>query len=183
MQTMHWLLNIFGWSVNIDAIKTIKKSVIIEAPHTSNWDFVLGMMAAISTGIKFRFIIKKEWNKPILGSVLKQLGAIFIDRSKSIGLTQQIIAQFKTMDEGHIIFTPEGTRSRVKKWKSGFYTIAHEAQLPISVAYIDYASKRIGIDHTLYPSGNMKEDGKKIKDFYQQISPKHSQNFNPDWSI
>jgi len=173
----------FGWSVNIDAITTIKKSVIIQAPHTSNWDFVLGIMAALSTGIKFRFIIKKEWNKPIIGSLLQQLGAIFIDRSKSTGLTQQIIAQFKTMEEGHIIFTPEGTRSRVTQWKSGFYIIAHEAQLTISLAYIDYASKRIGIDHTLYPTGNMKEDGKKIRKFYQKISPKNGENFNPDWTI
>jgi len=180
---MHWLLKILGWSVNIDAIKTIKKSVIIEAPHTSNWDFILGIMAALSTGIKFRFIIKKEWNKPIIGYVLKQLGVIFIDRSKSTGLTQQIIAQFKTMEEGHIIFTPEGTRSRVNQWKSGFYITAHEAQLPISLAYIDYASKKIGIDHTLYPTGNMKKDGKKIKEFYQQISPKNPQNFNPNWTI
>tara|TARA_Y100001935_G_C17237634_1_gene473881 strand:- start:320 stop:862 length:543 start_codon:yes stop_codon:yes gene_type:complete len=180
---MHWLLNIFGWSVNIDAIKTIKKSVIIEAPHTSNWDFILGIMAALSTGIKFRFIIKKEWDKPIIGKQLQRLGAIFIDRSKSSGLTQQIITQFKTMNEGHIIFTPEGTRSRIEKWKSGFYTIAHEAQLPISVAYIDYASKRIGIDHILYPSGNIKEDCIKIQEFYQQISPKNPQNFNPDWTI
>ena len=180
---MKWLLKLFGWSIDITQIKSVKKSVIIEAPHTSNWDFIIGILAAISSEIKFHFIIKKEWDKPIIGSLLLGLGAIFINRSRASGLTQQIIEQFNKAKEGHIIFTPEGTRSRVNKWKTGFYTVAHEAKIPISVGYIDYKEKKIGIAYTFYPTGNMKDYCLKLKSFYETIHPKNNQNFQPDWSI
>ena len=178
----NWL-KLLGWTLSIDELKKVKKSIIIEAPHTSNWDFFIGILAAKSSGIKFHFIIKKEWNKPFIGPLLRTLGAIFIDRSQATGLTKQISETFKKMHEGHIIFTPEGTRSRVKKWKTGFYFIAHESHVPISVAYIDYKEKRIGIDHTFYPSGNIHHDCIRLRKFYSTIHPKNNANYNPDWLI
>ena len=172
-----------GWTLDIHALSQIKKSIIIEAPHTSNWDFFIGILAAKASGIKFYFIIKKEWEKPILGVLLKKLGAIFIDRYQTTGLTNKITEIFKKMPEGHIIFTPEGTRSRVKKWKTGFYFVAHESHLPISVGYIDYKEKKVGIDHTFYPSGNIQDDCEKLRKFYQTIHPKNKKNYAPDWII
>ncbi|RAP24702.1 acyltransferase [Candidatus Marinamargulisbacteria bacterium SCGC AG-343-K17] len=180
---MTYLLKLFGWKLNIEAIKNTQKSIIIAAPHTSNWDFIVGICAALASGIKFHFIIKKEWNKPIIGYLLLKLGAIFIDRSKPTGLTQQLVEKYRTMSEGHLIFTPEGTRSRVEKWKSGFYIIAHESRLPISVGYINYKEKSIGIDHTFYPTGNIEDDCNKLRTFYQTISAKNPKNYNPNWKI
>mgnify|MGYP001325130490 CR=1 FL=1 len=176
-------LKIFGWKLNINAIKSTPKSIIIAAPHTSNWDFIVGICAALASGIKFHFIIKKEWNKPIIGQLLLKLGAIFIDRSKPTGLTQQMVEKYRSMTDGHLIFTPEGTRSKVQKWKSGFYIIAHESQLPISVGYINYKNKTIGIDHTFYPTGNMVDDCKKLRTFYESITPKNKNNYNANWEI
>ena len=85
------------------------------APHTSNWDFFIGILATKISQLKILFIIKNEWNLPIIGVILKKLGAIFVDRNKSSGLTKIISKKLCEMHSGHIIFTPEGTRSAVKK--------------------------------------------------------------------
>ena len=173
----------FNWKINIEPLKNIKKSVIIQAPHTSNWDFFLGIIAAKKTKLKFKFVIKKSWNIFIIGPILTSLGAIFIDRSKSTGLTQNIIDQLKKMNEGHIIFTPEGTRSKVKKWKSGFYHIADNAHIPIAVGFIDYKEKAIGINNIFYPTGEIKKDLSLVREFYKKIKPRHPQNYEMNWTI
>ena len=114
---MKWLLKLFGWSIDITQIKSVKKCYY--RLHTSNWDFIIGILAAISSEIKFHFIIKKRWDKPIIGSLLLGLGAIFINRSRASKQLNKLLKQFNKAKEGHIIFTPEGTRSRVNKWKTG----------------------------------------------------------------
>ncbi|MEK9727607.1 MAG: 1-acyl-sn-glycerol-3-phosphate acyltransferase, partial [Candidatus Margulisiibacteriota bacterium] len=156
---------------------------IIQAPHTSNWDFILGIIAAKKTNLNFRFIIKNSWNIFIIGWALKRLGAIFIDRSKATGLTQQIIGELKKAESGHIVFTPEGTRSIVKKWKTGFYVVAHNAHIPIAVGYIDYKTKTIGINQLIYPTGDIKKDLTPIQRFYEKITPKNPTNYEPFWEI
>tara|TARA_A100001015_G_scaffold321464_1_gene452353 strand:+ start:3241 stop:3780 length:540 start_codon:yes stop_codon:yes gene_type:complete len=179
---MNWL-KLIGWRLDVNALKDIKKSIIIEAPHTSNWDFIIGIIAAKASNINFYFIIKKEWNIPVIGPLLANLGAIFIDRVNPSGVTSLIATKLKKMPNGHVIFTPEGTRSKVKKWKSGFYIIAKQAGIPISVAYVDYKEKKIGVDHTFIPSGNIKSDCKKLRDFYKTVTPKNSDNYDPNWII
>ena len=176
-------LTLFGWKVNVEKIKPVKKSIIIEAPHTSNWDFFIGIIAALSINLKFKFLIKKEWNKPIIGKLLSKLGAIFIDRSKKTGVTEEIASLLNQIEEGHIIFTPEGTRSKREKWKTGFYYIALNAQLPISIAYIDYKSKQLGIHDVIHPTGNINEDCNILRDFYKTITPKNKQNYEKNWKI
>ncbi len=177
------LLSLIGWTLDVKALNNVKKSIIIEAPHTSNWDFIIGILAAKASKITFYFIIKKEWNLPILGHFLKKLGAIFVDRTQATGITTTIANKLKEMPNGHIIFTPEGTRSRVNKWKSGFYIIAKEANIPISIGYIDYKTKRIGIHNILSPTGNMALDCKKLREFYKTITPKNKKNYDPNWTI
>ena len=180
---MKLFTSFFKWSVDVHHLKDVKKSVIIQAPHTSNWDFILGIIAAKKIGLKFKFIIKDSWNKPIIGDLLNYLGAIFIDRSKSTGLTQNIAKELKKIDVGHIIFTPEGTRSNVTKWKSGFYHVAYNAQIPISVGYIDYKEKKIGIASVFYPTGEMSKDLEDVRRFYSKVNAKHPNNYHSDWAI
>ena len=103
--------------------------------------------------------------------ILLNLGAIFINRSKSSGLTQRIAEAAKKMNHGHFIFTPEGTRSKVSKWKSGFYHIAHNAHIPIAIGYIDYKHKKIGIHDVFYPSGNINADMAQYRNFLIQSNP------------
>lgn len=172
-----------GWQVDVSKLETIPKSIIIQAPHTSNWDFFVGIIAAKKSKIPFRFIIKDAWNIPIIGTILLKLGAIFINRSKSSGLTQRIAEAAKKMNQGHFIFTPEGTRSKVSKWKSGFYHIAHNAHMPIAIGYIDYKHKKIGIHDVFYPSGNIKADMATYRDFFNTVQPKHTKNYDPNWEI
>lgn len=179
---MNWL-KLLGWELDLDTFKEVEKSIIIEAPHTSNWDFFFGILAALQSDVNFYFIIKKEWNLPFLGSIFKKMGAIFIDRSKPTGLTMKITEKLKLMPNGHIIFTPEGTRSRVKKWKSGFYHIAIQSNLPISVGYIDYQKKKIGIHHIFYPSGDIEKDCEKLRSFYNSVTPKNKNNYTSNWVI
>ena len=173
----------FGWNVDISPLKDTKKAIIIEAPHTSNWDFFIGIYAALKLKLPFKFIIKNSWNIPIIGSILKGLGAIFIDRSKSSGLTKELSHQMKDIKNGYLVFTPEGTRSRVDKWKTGFYHIAINSNLPIAIGYIDYKTKKIGIHNIFYPTNNIQDDFNKIREFYKTISAKKPQNFNKNWYI
>jgi len=175
--------NFFGWDVDITPLKDAQKAIIIEAPHTSNWDFFIGIYAALKLKLPFKFIIKNNWDIPIIGSILKYLGAIFIDRAKSSGLTKQLSHQMADIENGYLVFTPEGTRSRVNKWKTGFYHIAKNSKLPIAIAYIDYKTKKIGIHNIFYPTNNMQEDFNKIRAFYKTINAKKPQNFNENWNI
>ncbi len=180
---MKLITSFYQWKINIEPLNGIKKSIIIQAPHTSNWDFFLGVIAAKKTKIPFRFIIKNSWNTFPIGVILKSLGAIFIDRSKSTGLTQTIVDELKKINEGHVIFTPEGTRSKVNKWKSGFYHIADNAHIPIAVGFIDYNKKEIGINNVFYPTGDINKDLEPIREFYKKIHPKHTKNYDMNWHI
>ena len=169
-------------TISIDPITKIKKALSFK-PHTPAIGISYGIIIGRLCKIKFKFLIKKEWNIFIIGKVLTYFGAIFIDRSKIEGTTRVISNQMKPLTEGHIVFTPEGTRSKVSKWKSGFYFIAFQSHIPISVGYIDYKTKTVGIDHILYPSGDIQKDCAKLKAFYKTVSPKNPNNYHPDWSI
>lgn len=173
----------FGWDVDLSPLKDTQKAIIIEAPHTSNWDFFIGIYAGLKLKLPFKFIIKNSWNMPIIGLILKGLGAIFIDRATSSGLTKELGYQMEKIKNGYLVFTPEGTRSRVNKWKTGFYHIAKNSKLPIAMAYIDYKTKKIGIHKIFYPTNNMQQDFNNIKEFYKTISAKKPQNFNKNWDI
>jgi len=156
--------------------------VAIAAPHTSNWDFVYALGAAILQDVKIYFSIKESLCKvPLLGRWLMWLGAIPIDRSsKGAGQVQQIkkfIDSQKTQSKNgrriFFLFTPEGTRSVVKKWKAGFYHIAQGCELPIFLAKVDYLSKETGVFHTFQPTGNKEEDIRAIQASYESIQGKY----------
>ena len=163
------LLKLAGWKVDITVTRR-DKCVICVAPHTSNFDFILGLLAYKSLGRKANFLMKKFWFFFPLNLILKSLGGIPVTRnSKSKnGLTQQIIEKFEKESYINLAVTPEGTRSAVTQWRTGFLFIAYGAKVPVQLGIIDYKSKTIIIRDEFYPSGNIEEDMKFVKAYYSQ---------------
>ena len=172
-----WIFKIVGWKAVV-TVEEPSKSVICVAPHTSNWDFVIGKLYYWSLGRKSGFLMKKSWFFFPVGNLLRSMNGIPVDRSKSTSVTDQVAEDFSNHDNFHVAITPEGTRSLVKKWKMGFYYIAVKANVPIQLAYIDYKKKEMGITGIIFPSGDEKADMAKITEFYKNITAKHPEKFN-----
>lgn len=172
------ILDLMGWRVTHPMPPGINKAVIIMAPHTSNWDFVIGRLGFASQGIKAKFIIKKESFFFPLGVVLRALGAVPVDRGMSTGTVKKITHYFTESEEFLLLITPEGTRRLVKKWKKGYYFIAQQAHVPIIMSFLDYRTKSGGLGPVLYPSGDYEADLKIIEDFYKDKQAKHPDKFN-----
>lgn len=162
------VLNLFGWNVEITAPRR-DKCVICVAPHTSNFDFILGLAAYRSLGRKANFLMKKFWFFFPLSILLKHFGGIPVIRNKHNGsLTESIIIDFKNRDYLNLAVTPEGTRSATGKWRTGFLYIAYGAGVPIQLGIIDYKNKKIIIREEYQPSGNIDLDMDNIKKYYKQ---------------
>ena len=171
-----YLFEMAGWKAVV-TVPEPPKSVICIAPHTSNWDFLIGKMYYWSLGRKSSFLMKKSWFFFPIGSLLKSMGGIPVDRSKRTSVTDQVADEFNKREFFHVAITPEGTRSLVKKWKMGFYYIAMKANVPIQLAYIDYAKKEMGITAIFYPTGDEENDLTKIQEFYKDVTPCHPELF------
>ena len=172
-----WILKLVGWTL-APMPEEPKKSVICIAPHTSNWDFPIGELSYWALGRKSSFLIKKSWFFFPLNYVFTALGGVPVDRSKRNSVTQQMVDEFNKRDYFHLAITPEGTRSLVNKWKMGFYYIAVSAQVPIQLAYFDYAKKEMGIKTVFYPTGDEQADMIKIQSYYLDVKGKFPEKFN-----
>ncbi len=159
--------------------------VAIAAPHTSNWDFIYALGAAVIQDVKIYFSIKDSLCKvPVLGSLLMWLGAMPIDRSsKGQGQVEQITAFIDSQKGNRVffLFTPEGTRGAVKKWKTGFYHVAQGCELPIFLAKVDYLSKETGVFHTFKLTGDKDDDIQAIQASYRSIHGKHINDQYPPY--
>ncbi len=171
------ILGVTGWKVVGKYPEGVHKFVIVAAPHTSNWDFVYARSALYILGIPVRFTIKKEIMKFPLGPLLRALGAIPIDRSpkmnKKASMVHAMIDLFKEKDKFCVMVTPEGTRSRARRWRTGFYHVAMGANVPLLLCFLDYKKKHVGVGPLFHPTGNMEEDIEKIKIFYRGITAKY----------
>jgi 1-acyl-sn-glycerol-3-phosphate acyltransferase len=167
-----------GWKITGDFPFQYKKCIVIEAPHTSNWDFLIGWLGFTSLGINVRFLIKKESFFWPVGGLLKKLGGIPVDRNKNNNMVEQIIRLYEQNDYMVITITPEGTRKKVDHWKRGFYYIALHSNVPIVLGYLDYEKKVGGVGPTLWPSGDFRKDWRMIEDFYRGKKGRHPENFN-----
>lgn len=166
-----------GWKINSVIPAGMKKCVIAAAPHTSNWDFVLGRLAYWDMGIKAKFLIKKEvFRFPFKWLIIK-MGGIPVDRKKSNKMVEQVVELFHQSDSFYLVITPEGTRKPVKHWKKGFYYIALNAGVPIALGYVDYARKEGGVGKVIIPNGNIDEQMKEIMEFYRDKTAKHPEKF------
>jgi 1-acyl-sn-glycerol-3-phosphate acyltransferase len=180
------IFRLYGWKVTHFLSGDVKQCVIVVAPHTSNWDFVFGMGAVKVMKIRLRFAIKKEWIRFPLKRLMLSLGALPIDRGKKTAGSEKkssveaMAELFKEHDVLRLVITPEGTRSKVEKWKTGFYHVAVNAKVPIALGFINYETKSCGIDKVFYPSGDLNADMKIIMDFYRNMKGKNPENFSLD---
>lgn len=175
-----FILKLGGFRLYNDFDVKMKNAVIIEAPHTSMWDFVIGRAGLWGLGINCHFLIKKELFFFPLGFVLRGLGAVPVNRGKDgKGFFDDIIKELKDNKNFSLVLTPEGTRKRTNNWKKGYYFIAQQSNKPIFMAWIDYKKKECGINPTpIYPTGNYSEDFVVIEGFYRGINAKHPEGFN-----
>ena len=173
-----WLLfDHLGWKEEY-TIERRDKCIIAVAPHTSNWDFLLGECYYAALGRRARFLMKREWFFWPLGCVLKRMGGIPVDRSRGNNMVVKTAAIFRQYDELNIVITPEGTRKRIEKWKRGFYYIAELAQVPVVLGFIDFKTRRCGYGPCFIPSGDFDKDWPMIEDFYRGMQGKTPGRFN-----
>ena len=176
------LLAIAGWKLDIRVpVKTIPKCVLIAAPHTTNWDFYYAVSAFWALDIPMKFFIKDSWTKPWYGVFIKALGGIGINRSQRSDMVGFGANQLKINDHLYLLNTPEGSRSYAEKWKTGFYYIALEANVPILLAYADYQKKMTGIGKVIDNVQNKTKEEvlQEIEAYYFDIKGKFPENYNP----
>jgi 1-acyl-sn-glycerol-3-phosphate acyltransferase len=170
---------VLGWR-EIGGVPKAKKFIVITAPHTSNWDFIIGKLFYCSQGVKPKFMIKAQWFKPPIGWLIRALGGVPVNRENASGSLLPLIKEIEKSDQFILNITPEGTRKKVRKWKKGFYKIAMETGLPLFLGKLDYKNKIIYINGDLfYPTGDYKKDAEIFYQFYKEnANGKHPENFD-----
>lgn len=171
------LFRILGWKVSGQFPESINKYIVIVAPHTSNWDFVIGVFgrAVLPEVRKAKFLGKKELFKPPFGWIFRALGGYPVDRSKNTNMVDTIVDIFNENEEFVLALAPEGTRKKVKKFKTGFYFIAQKSEIPIVMVGFDYGKKEIIIREPFYPSTDFETDMEAIMSFFSGIKGKISE--------
>ncbi|MFN0186658.1 MAG: 1-acyl-sn-glycerol-3-phosphate acyltransferase [Aquabacterium sp.] len=160
-------LRLAGWRVEGELPASARKCVLIAAPHTSNWDLPYTLMAAFILRLHPYWMGKASIFSPPFGALMRWLGGIAVNRGQSGNLVALSAAALVAADGPvQLIVPPQGTRSQVTQWKTGFYYIACTAGLPILMAYIDYPNRRVGIGPLFQPSGDIERDMLAIKAFY-----------------
>lgn len=173
-----WLgiLHLLGWKLEGDFPKG--SFVVVGAPHTSNWDFLYGRIALYAYNVRARYLIKQEWFRWPVSLFFSLTGGIPVNRDKTARITNRLSDQLQAIDDLKLVFPAEGTRSRVERWKTGFYWVAIETDLPIIMGFLDYKRKVAGVSKPFYPTGDKEKDFAMIQDFYKDITACVPENFN-----
>jgi len=172
------ILKLTGWHLNV-VLPEEKKFILIGAPHTSNWDFPLALLTFWTLDLRIHWVAKIQMFCGPLHYLFTALGGIPVDRSSSHGFIEQIAKRFDHTEKMVLTIAPEGTRSKTRYWKSGFYHIAVTANVPICFGYIDYSTRSLGFEQVIHPSGDLEADMKIIASFYKDIKGKRPQNQGP----
>jgi 1-acyl-sn-glycerol-3-phosphate acyltransferase len=168
-------LKIAGWRIEGELPANARKCVLIAAPHTSNWDLPYTLMAAFVLRLNVYWIGKASLFRAPFGAVMRWLGGIPVQREQSSNLVAASIKALKAAEGSvQLIVPPEGTRGKSTHWKSGFYYIALGAEVPILLAFMDYADKRAGLGPAFQPSGDIDRDMAAIKAYYALLRGKHA---------
>jgi 1-acyl-sn-glycerol-3-phosphate acyltransferase len=165
-------LKLIGWR-KVGRLPEFPRYVLIAAPHTSNWDAPISLAIVFAMRIKACWLVKHTAFRWPFRGLLGWLGAIPIDRTKSTDVVTQMVEELKKRAELVLMLSPEGTRKKVTRWKTGFYHIARGAGVPLVLAFLDYARKEGGLGPTVYPTGNLQADMAEILGFYATITGKH----------
>jgi 1-acyl-sn-glycerol-3-phosphate acyltransferase len=180
MRLLSWLvLKLGGWKV-VNVAPATGSYLIIAAPHTSNWDFPLGIAIAFHLRLKVYFIAKHTLFNGFAGPIMRWLGGVPLNRSASTNFVDASVEIYANSENLIFAIAPEGTRSSVGRWKTGFYHMAKGANVPLALAYFDFSKRVGGIGKMLNTTENIDADMQAIADFYEPIMGKYPNNFNPD---
>lgn len=170
---------LFGWFGFTETVTEPMpdKCIIALAPHTSNWDFIVGNLYSRARGFHCDFLMKKEWFFWPMGILMRRLGGIPVYRSRQMRSTDLIAEQAMQADKFRLCITPEGTRSAQPEWKKGFYYIALKAGLPILLYGLDFAERRIVCTKTIVPNGDVEGQMQEIKQYFSQFKGLHPEKF------
>lgn len=173
------VFKVAGWKMDGDIPAGIDKCVIIVAPHTSNFDYFIGMAAKYKLRLPILYLIKEEWLKRFLiGGLMKSSGAIGVTRSERKSMVDQMAELLQNGGKAALVFPPEGTRKLATKWKSGFYYVALKAKVPIVFAALNYGKKVVSVGAHFMPSGDYDKDMDIVRDFYRGVEARHPEKFS-----
>lgn len=175
-------LKVLGWKA-VGEVAPENKCIIIGAPHTSGWDFIISWLFYTSIGGKANVLVKKEFFFWPVGFFMKKMGALPVDRSKGANVIRQTIQLINSHDKIHLALTPEGTRALTKRWKAGFHIIARETGIPVYLGSFDWGRKEISIGEKFEITDDSAADIKRMKDYYREkgIVGKHPEKFTTDY--
>ncbi len=165
------MLRLLGWEL-VGQLPDTRKIVLVAAPHTSNWDFMYLFLVSKSLGVRINWMGKEELFKGPMGPISRALGGIPVRRGQSMNMVQQMAQAFAERDSMLLAVPPAGTRHKTDYWHSGFYYIALEAGVPITLGFVDYGRKKVGFGPTFTPTGNVKADMDIARAFYADIEGK-----------
>lgn len=182
MKLAKGILRLLGWKV-IYSVPDYPKAIICVAPHTSNWDFILGELVWTSLGHRAGFLMKSTWFFWPLGCFFRAIGGVPVPRGKKRkgrSVTEVVVEKFNRAERLNLAITPEGTRSRTADWHTGFLRIAQTAQVPIILGALDYGTKTVHLEQTFTPTGDLEADMRYIKDYYAPYVGKYPQKFTTE---
>jgi 1-acyl-sn-glycerol-3-phosphate acyltransferase len=164
------LMSLVGWRIEFDGVPNLPKILLVGAPHTSNWDFVLTLATFFALSVRISWMAKHTFFRWPFKGFLTWLGGVPVNRaSQDEGIVQQTINTFENHEQFVIAVMPEGTRSKTRRWKTGFYHIARGAGVPIVLVRFDYGRKVMGIGPTIEPSGDSAADMARIQSIFATI--------------
>lgn len=173
------LLRLLGWRVEGTLSPGATRCVVVAAPHTSNWDFPFTLLAAFALGMHIRWLGKASLFRAPFGGLMRWLGGIAVDRSRSTQLVSSSAeALRKATGPLQLVVAPEGTRSRAREWKTGFHHMARGAGLPIQLSYLDWGQRRCGLGPLIDPGDDIDADIATIRAFYTPFKGRNADQFD-----
>lgn len=177
--TSRQVLRLLGWRVEGALTPQAARCVVIAAPHTSNWDFPMMMLAAFALGMRVRWLGKASLFRFPFGAAARWLGGIAVQRDRSNNLVGASVQALRAAPGGlQLVIAPEGTRSRTTQWRTGFHHIARGAGIPIQLSYLDWGQRRCGLGPLVEPGEDVDADLARIRAFYAPIKGRNADQFD-----
>lgn len=171
-----FILKLLGWKIINHKPDDVKTYVVVVAPHTSNWDFPLGLLVRSALKEKISFVGKKSLFKPPLGFIFRALGGVPVDRSKNTNLVDAIVDLFEEREEFAICITPEGTRKKVEKLKSGYYYVAKGAKIPVILCKFDFEHRQVVLSEPHWVGDDKNEEIEYLRNYFSGVKGKIPEN-------
>ena len=172
------LQTLWGWTIETEYPKEVKSSVVIVIPHTSYWDFPIGILIRPVMHLNTQFVAKHTLFTFPLGFIMRGLGGVAVNRSKTGNFVDSVVEIFKKNKNFILTIAPEGTRQKVDKLKRGFYQIAIKAGVPIVCCKFDWGTKTLGFSKPFYPTGNYEKDLPQILEYFKGVK-----GYHPEWTM